>query len=294
MEYKEFRQKIYELQQILFPTISGKYDGDRDGKYLHNQKNTLENSNEQYITTLYSKNIKECINTLIDSFPAHSPYQPFFPKDYDFINSESENVKNAVINAINESNRHTYSSKHTYLKSLDITLDELVEIAKFYVFPPFPLINSNYDNVVDEQKIQRICHIENCNIYKVLNGNEKLCEYVISGKRKGNIEIKFINGDEEVIYFLHDHILEQYNYFEKLFKYDENKCYTLYVDELKIVIPFIKSLYTGKFNHIDMNNDEIKCLSNLFDFCDILNQKQICDVILNDLEEAIYYEDGKY
>ncbi len=258
------------------------------------EKLTTQSLNELY--ELYNTNKTKCINSLLQYFYFWAPYTYYINDNYDFLDklTKSEKVKTAVIFFIKFSNGTIKEKRgidydlsfhmiELYLQTLNLDIDEVIEIAKFYVLPPFPLVNCYHEDELFIDSVQQFLHVANCNIVNCYDANKKLFERVMNEKSKGEIKTKFISPSGEfIIYYLHSHILEEYSYFEMLLKINSNiDCVNLYVNDLNIVTHFIQSIYTGRFN--ESISDEIT--QNLYDLCDycmISGIKLLCRIKLGE------------
>lgn len=113
---------------------------------------------------------QDYISILLKFVDDEYPYLPYLSNDYSFLDKFSKNVKNAIIGYIKLSNIN-----ENMVLDGNFNLDEIIEIVKLYINPPFPLIS------VKQNKIN---NIENCNMQYVFNANDKLSNDVISCKRK--------------------------------------------------------------------------------------------------------------
>ena len=247
--------------------------------------------NDEAITELYFlyiSNRKECINKLIYNYMCDlEPYQPYLSKDLKFIENlgVSQNVKYAIIMAIEIWNKDDEEQlqfrKRSYLYALDINIDELLQIQRFYCIPPFPLVSTDRDQLF-EDKIQRIIHLQNCNTQKCFFGNKKLYQDVINRKKKGDIKVIFMESGEDKFsmqYYLHSHILEEYESCN-----DEEIIINVTSLNVKVIARFIEALYTGSFDYENCSNDEITILCHIFKERKYEALEQLCEAILSPAE----------
>ena len=247
------------------------------------------------------ENKKACIKSLISN--CIFDYRPYLSNDYDFLDNYTSLsiIKEAIIKTSHLSTYGRYdTSPIPYLKSLDLDLDSLYQISKLYIEPPFPLSNCFHEDEYEKDLRHQFIVVSNENIWRCHSANKKLFIDTISGKRKGDIQIRF--NDQEKGYFLHGHILDQYKYFDNMLngEFEQQEFYSFYTlsGSDHVILTFIEGLYTGSFdpkklshgNEIEMS-DNVNELKSLFDYVSATGLSVLCDILLG---ENIFEKKAKF
>jgi hypothetical protein len=296
----------YILQGFVEYNPQGSINENNKWKEMHDEEKQEEKKQEEenkyYIEKLtdnilpelynqYVTNQKLCIDRLIDSFHyGWAPYQRgcCISENYDFLVTSSTKINDVIVELIKRSNYDIYKGDvNDYLKSCNFTIEELLEVTKLMVEPPFPLFNCLHENEHECDIIQQVICIKNENVYHCLKSNQKLLNYVLnkSDKLKGDIEVKFIDQNlNETIYFLHSNVLEEYEYFDIVFNrgFSFDGTLTIKVDDFSMIIPLISSLYTGNFDYANMSKNELLMMHDLCDFLMLKNIKLMCQILFNE------------
>ena len=222
---------------------------------------------------IYLLDKKECIDRLIESFiDDDNQFNTYLSEDFDFLNTFLPNVKQAIISLIKEDHIDYFDA----IKSFDFDIDELNEFVKISIYPPYPLVGRCDNN---KQKFLTLC---NQNNYKPLNGNKKLINDVLSGKKKGDVKVTFLSLNLEKEIYLHSHILDEHEFFNRgdiIIDIPEIVTDNVVVTgDVVVIDEFCRFLYTGSFDIL--STEQIKILCIMANNCSLTGLTQMCTLIL--------------
>ena len=151
--------------------------------------------------------------------------------------------------------------------------------------PPLPLTRYYFDAELEKEKTKMIDKLFIESSYKSNNSLNKLFNKVKSGESIGDFKLQ----SEDNTYYVHSWIIEEYEFFNNIIKFNSDSSQLDCCDE--VIKLFIEFLYTKKF---DYNNEYIEELKFLAIYTCIDELIQICDIILNNIDYNKKYKIDKH